>query len=263
MGSKVWCHVPTHAPTLGRQLGTGKEADVFEYGDKAIKLFKPGVPKHAAFREASALGIAEDLRLPSPAVFGVERVGDRWGIVMARAEGPSFGIALAEQPSLRSDLLREMARLQVHIHRQSTANLPSLKGRLATNIRRATPLLGARRQQSMLAELHRMPEEHQLCHGDFHAYNVLGAPGRAIVIDWLVASRGPPAADVCRSYVLMRPSTPAEASAYVSCYCEIADRRREEIFAWLPVIAAARVAEDVPDEVDELLATVDNHITRA
>jgi RIO-like serine/threonine protein kinase len=66
------------APALGRRLGSGKEAEVFELGDAVIKLYKAGVPKRAVFREAAALAQAEALGLPVPSVGGVRQIDGRW-----------------------------------------------------------------------------------------------------------------------------------------------------------------------------------------
>ena len=51
---------------LGKLLGKGKEAEVFQYGDHVLKLYKPAAPKTSAFREAANLAIAERLGLPAP-----------------------------------------------------------------------------------------------------------------------------------------------------------------------------------------------------
>ena len=96
-----------------------------------------------------------------------------------------------------------------------------------------------------------------MCHGDFHPMNILGSPGREMVVDWLDASRGDPAADVCRSYVLIEPSYPELASAYLAIYSELSGMSKERIIRWLPFVAAARLAEGVPHLVDQLMAMAD------
>jgi hypothetical protein len=51
----------------------------------------------------------------------------------------------------------------------------------------------------------------------------------------------------------MRRVLPAIAEAYVVTYAKAAELTPDEIFTWLPVIAAARLAEDVPEENEDLL----------
>src|ERR1700722_15976920 len=96
------------------------------------------------------------------------------------------------------------------------------------------------------------PEGERLCHGDFHPFNILGPPSRPTLIDWLDASSGVPAAGVCRSYILIGHSEPKIASTYVEAYIEVSGETRASIFEWLPIVAAARLAEDVPKEAARL-----------
>lgn len=102
-------------PALGRLLGSGKAAEVFDCGTAVMKLYRSGVPKRSAFGEAAALALVETLGLPVPQVLGVRRVGDRWGVMMTRAEGPSFADVMRAQPEGVPDYLKAMARLAMAI----------------------------------------------------------------------------------------------------------------------------------------------------
>lgn len=239
--------------SLGRLIGSGKDADVFEFGEAAIKLYKPGASKHAAFREAAALAQAEWLGLPVPSVGDVRQIDGRWGLVLARVDGPSFADVMIKRPAEGAAHLRKMVSIQVRIHGCEATFFGSLKARLEANIRRA-PMLREARRRELLEELTRLPDGDKLCHWDFHPWNILGSLSRPSVVDWTSASRGDPAADVCRSYVLIKPSAPDLASSYVAAYAGTARLSSPDIFKWLPVVAAARLAEGVPDEVDDLMA---------
>lgn len=50
---------------IGPLLGVGKEAEVYEFGELALKLYKPGVPKTSAFREAASPGYCGQERVAS------------------------------------------------------------------------------------------------------------------------------------------------------------------------------------------------------
>jgi RIO-like serine/threonine protein kinase len=245
------------SPALGRRLGSGKEAEVFEFGEAVIKLYTAGVPKRAVFREAAALAQAEALGLPVPSVGGVRQIDDRWGLVMGRIDGCSFAEIIVAQPGDKEVLLKEMALLHCRIHACQAVFSGSLKARLEADICRAAALREGQRRR-LLDELAGLPDGDRLCHGDFHPWNVLGLPSRPSVIDWMAASRGAPAADVCRSYVLIRSIAPDLASAYVKAYAQVAGERLEDIFKWLSVVAAARLAESVPDEVSSLMALLES-----
>jgi Phosphotransferase enzyme family len=238
------------APALGRLLGAGKEAEVFAVGGGALKLYRAAA-KRSAFREAANAAVAESLGLPVPEIHGLRCFGDRWGIIMSLAEGPSFAESIRAKPDLTSTYVTEMALLQFRVHGHPGTHFASLKARLAANIRRANGL-DAATQSRLLAKLQALPEGERLCHGDFHPFNILGPPSRPTLIDWLDASSGVPAADVCRSYILIGHSEPKIASTYVEAYIEVSGETRASIFEWLPIVAAARLAEDVPKEAARL-----------
>jgi aminoglycoside phosphotransferase (APT) family kinase protein len=235
---------------IGRLLGSGKEAEVHEYGGLVLKLYRSTASKSAAFREAANLAMLEPLALPAPKVHAVGKYNDRWGLVMDRAPGCCFAdeMTSAAQTSMYLD---EMVRLHRQMHDRSAARLSSLRARLAANIRDAERLDAACRDR-LLVKLEAMPDGDRLCHGDFHPWNILGSPGQAVIVDWLDACHGNPAADVCRTYLLMRHTAPAIANAYVAAYARASGLDPADIFAWLPLIAAARLAEGVAKEEDEL-----------
>jgi len=241
--------------TLGAPLGLGKEAEVFACGALAMKLYKPTVPKRSPFREAAILAMVESLGLTAPIVHGVQQIEGRWGVRMSRVEGPPFAEAMTHQAGTLPALLKRMAQLQLQVHSHPATQFASQKARLAANIRRAS-MLGESRRSVLLAELAQLPEGDCLCHGDFHPHNIMGPLGHEVLIDWLDASRGEPTADVCRSYVLLRPTAPEIASAYVDAYSQVSGKSRDAVMTWLPFVAAARLAEGVP-EVNELMKMAD------
>jgi Ser/Thr protein kinase RdoA (MazF antagonist) len=236
---------------IGRLLAAGNVAEVFEWGDRVLKLYRSKVAKPPAFREAANHAAVEALGLPVPAVWSVQQIDSRWGIVFDRVSGASFAERMRENSSAVSHYLEILARLQARIHTHPALQFASLTGRLATNITR-TKLLDDQRKAILLGRLGQMPEGDRLCHGDFHPINVLGEPTQPMVIDWPDACRGEPAADVCRSYLLLKLHAEEIADPYLGAYCRIADAVRETILDWLPYVAAARLVEDVPGELDRL-----------
>jgi aminoglycoside phosphotransferase (APT) family kinase protein len=243
-------------PELGCLIGSGREAEVFEYDRTVLKLYRSEVPKRSAFREAAILAIVESFEVPAPRALGVRQIRERWGVIMSRVEGTSFADALFARPALMPDYMKEMARLQLAVHRHTATLLSSLKVRLLGNIRKAM-VLGSARQSALLDRMANMPDGDQLCHGDFHPLNILGTPGSASIVDWLDATRGEPAADVCRSYLLIRHLDPAWASTYLDAYAAESGASPDNILGWLPLVAGARLAEDVPSEAEALMAMVD------
>lgn len=235
---------------IGRRLGSGKEAEVFEYEDFALKLYRSVSQKAAAFREASNLSILEQLALPTPRIHAVGEYGGRWGLVMDRARGPSFADRMMSGD--RRLHIEELARLHLLVHRQPGSGLPSLKARLSANIQRAEEL-DRSSQDRLLRQLDALPDGDCLCHGDFHPWNIHGSADDIMILDWLDACSGTPAADVCRSYVLIHHADPMAAAEYVDAYARLSETTAADIMAWLQPVAAARLAERIPAQTDDLL----------
>lgn len=236
---------------IGRQLGSGKEAEVYEYGNFALKLYRPGPAKTAAFREAANLAFLERLALPTPRVHAVGDYDGRWGLVMDRARGPSFAEQM--QSGARKPHIERLARLHLAVHRQPGRGLPSLKARLSANIERTSHLNSTTRER-LLDQLDALSDGNALCHGDFHPWNIHGSANETMILDWLDACSGPAPADVCRTYVLIHHVDPETATDYVEAYARLGGLAVADIMAWLPPVAAARLAEDIPAEIDELLS---------
>ncbi|MBV9585349.1 MAG: aminoglycoside phosphotransferase family protein [Alphaproteobacteria bacterium] len=238
-------------PAKGPLLAAGNVAEVFEWGDRVLKLYKSPAAKPVAFREAAIHAAVEALGLPVPSVWGVERVDERWGIVFDRVSAASFADRMRSAPDAVPDYLDRMARLHIAIHQRAAVSFGSLKLRLASRIEETTRLESARKK-SLLAGLAEMPDGDRLCHGDFHPLNILGDIGNPIIIDWPDACRGDPAADLCRTYVLLALHAADLAVPYLDAYGRRSGVSREAALAWLPYVAAAKLAEEVPGETSGL-----------
>jgi Phosphotransferase enzyme family len=241
--------------TIGRLLAAGNVAEVFEWGSRLVKLYLSSARKPTAFREAAIHAAVEAMALPVPAVWGVLEVGGRWGIVFDRVEERSFAERMREDPSVLPECLETLAWLHARIHGHTARQLGSLKSRLATNIA-GTGLLDEPLKQILLGRLADIPEGDRLCHGDFHPVNVLGQNSLPMVIDWPDACCGDPAADVCRSYLLLKLHAEDIGEPYLGACCNITNVSRASLLDWLPYVAAARLAEDVPDDRERLLEIV-------
>lgn len=241
------------SPTIGPLLGSGNVAEVFEYGPHVLKLYKSPNARATAFAEAAVTAIVGSHGLPVPEIVAAGNYDGRWGLVMGRAPDGRLADHAEANPSTMRVALQEMVRLHLLIHSKTEIRLPRLKPRLADRIALA-PGLDAALRGKLLADLAHLPDGAKLCHGDFHPYNIMGAPGATMIVDWPDATSGPPQADVCRSYLLMHQAVPALASAYLDGYLAQSDFTKAEVLAWLPVLAAARLAEGIAAEEQSLLA---------
>ena len=224
-------------------------AEIYVFGTHALKLYRSPDAKAQAFGEAATLAIVGSHGLSVPTVHEVGLYNGRWGLVMDLAPGAPLADAARDEAE---SVMAEMLQLHQQLHAVSETRLRPLKPRLAANISRAPGLDGEMRGR-LMSRLSALPDGDRICHGDFHPLNVVGAPGNAMVIDWPDATSGAPAADVCRTYLLLLPRVGAHAAAYVSRYSQASGLAEAEIMAWLPVVAAARLSEDIADETENLL----------
>lgn len=231
---------------IGPLLGAGKEAEIYAYGEHVLKLYQRPEQRSVAFGEAAILAIVARHGLPSPAVFEAGLYDGRWGLVMARAQGEPLGKLAAADPSLIPAALAAMVRLHVAVHACIESDLAALKPRLANRIARVSGLEAHR--DTLLATLAALPDGNRLCHGDFHPLNLMGPPEALTIVDWPDATSGPPAADACRTYLLLLPHLPELANRYLASYATASGIAETAILAWLPVLAAARLCENVPNE---------------
>ncbi len=237
---------------IGPLIGSGKVAETFEYGSDALKLYRNPEARSTAFAEAAILAIVGDHGLPVPQAIGAGHFAGRWGLVMSRASGRPLAELALSDAALVPAVLDAMVALHLRVHRQTELRLHPLKLRLADRLA-AAPRLGDGLRRRLLALFATLPDGNRLCHGDFHPFNLIGSPADATIVDWPDATAGPPAADACRSYLLMLQGGAQFAEPYLERYAAASGLARGDILAWLPVLAAARLCENVPEEEDRLL----------
>lgn len=239
-------------PEIGPLLGAGKVAEAFAYGDYVLKLYRDPSARSTAFAEAAVLAIVADHGLPTPQVLEAGQYRGRWGLVMSRAPGKPLATLALEQPELAPAALDAMVALHLRVHAETEHRLHPLVLRVADRLSAATQLDDSLRRR-LLGLLATLPDGNRLCHGDFHPFNLIGTPEAALIVDWPDATSGPPTADACRSYLLMLQGAPQFADPYLDRYAAASGLAREDILAWLPILAAARLCENVPNEEARLL----------
>ena len=233
-------------PAIGPLLGAGKEAEAFEYGAHVLKLYRAGRGRAIAFAEAAILAIVGDHPLPALAIYEAGQFDGRWGLVMGRAAGPSLAEQGTADPARLPALLAAMVDLHLAVHACTEQRLSPLKRRLADRIGRAPG--SEPHRDLLLARLAALPDGDRICHGDFHPLNLIGPPDALTIVDWPDATSGPPAADACRTHLLLLSRAPDLAAAYLASYAARSGIPEAAILAWQPILAAARLCENVPEE---------------
>lgn len=157
-------------------IGTGRSADVFEHGPHEV-LRRYREPRDTA-REVAAMEHARAGGYPVPAA----RALNDTDIVMERAEGPTMLVDMMRNPWRMKRHAVTLAMLLDQLHAITAPDwLPSPLGA-------GTALL----------------------HLDLHPENVILTQRGPTVIDWPNAARGPAAADVAHTWVVLACSLPPE-----------------------------------------------------
>lgn len=163
---------------MSELVGRGRSADVFEHGEGRV-LRRYRTPRNTRL-EVAAMEHARAHGFPAPAARAVSDTD----IVMDRVTGPT----------MLADLTRRPWRIMRHA--DSLAALHHRLQRIAAPSWLETPL----------------GEGDALLHLDLHPENVLLSPSGPVVIDWPNAARGPGAADVAHTWIVLACSLPPEGA---------------------------------------------------
>jgi Ser/Thr protein kinase RdoA (MazF antagonist) len=251
-------------------LGAGREAEIFAWEDgRVLRLARDPSADAMIEREVSALAAAQQAGAHVPRVYERVTVDGRPGVVLDRIDGLDLLGSLAGRPWTVRAVGKTLGVEHAGLHRVAApAGLPDLHDELRHRL--GSPLVPAGVRQRALARLEALPAGDRLLHGDFHPANLLRSTSGYVVIDWTNGMSGDPAADVARTILLTGGGKLADGTAlvvrviapaarrsllasYLGAYAREAALDRGLVDRWLPVWAAARLAEDIEAEREFLL----------
>ncbi|GAA0134880.1 aminoglycoside phosphotransferase family protein [Paenibacillus sp. YSY-4.3] len=248
------------------QLGQGRTADIFVADDnKVLKLYKKGFPIEAIHEEYLVSQYVHDLGLKVPRPFEMIEKEGRQGIIFERVPGIPLLHLMTQRPLRIKRFSRTLAALHHHVHSHSAADLSRNHKEILSNNIKSTPFLTDAEKSKIIHHLQSLPEDRQLCHGDYHPDNVLVTDqNNSCVIDWMTGMAGHPLGDLARSVILLTYGTLPEGTPktkgllinffrkrikneYVRQYLKLANKDFAEVDPWILPVAAARLADWVPD----------------
>ena len=264
--------VRTMAATLSTPIAQGRTAEVYLWDNGHIlKLYRDWWPSSAVEDEARIARAVHQSGIPCPAAGEIIELNGRRGLIYERVEGVSMLREMNAHPWTIFQHARSLADLHVKIHNQSIAGLPSYKDHLWYDISKGEHLTEDLRKK-LLDRLKALPDGKQLCHGDYHPGNVVITKEGPIVIDWLTACSGSPWMDVARTSMILKVGVKAAGKqvssivrilillfyrTYLNRYRGLLPDTHHELNRWLPVIAAARLNENIVPEREALIQMIE------
>jgi uncharacterized protein (TIGR02172 family) len=257
--------------TLSTPIAQGRTSEVYLWNDHhVLKLYREWCPPHWIEEEARIARAVYAAGIPSPAAEEIIEVDGRGGLIYERLEGISMLQDMNARPWTILKHARSLADLHVQINKISITGLPSYKDGMQYAITQAPHLTKALRNKA-LTLLDALPDGRQLCHGDYHPGNVILTKDGPIVIDWMTARMGNPWADVARTSMILSIGVKSAGKqvrpliqmaillyhrAYLNRYRSFVPDPSNELKRWAPVIAAARLNEDIQPEWEALIQMI-------
>jgi tRNA A-37 threonylcarbamoyl transferase component Bud32 len=254
---------------LGPPIATGATADIHDWRTgQVLKVYHREIPRAVAVREARITRALYAAGVRVPAVGELVEVNGRLALPMEKVSGPPLASRLVD-PESGARAGHIAAELHVAMHALSEESLPAMRAQF-TRVIEAGPLSNERKER-VLRAMETLPDGDRICHGDFHASNILVAETGPVVIDCVVAHRGNPRADAAQTCVAMtewlyfgRPDGFGQAVArfiesYEHRYFQLCPEGRDELPAWKPIVAAVRLSFPHAATSDEPLLRMVEH----
>ena len=242
---------------LDNPFAFGNTANLYLYDDKIIKVFKKHLPPSEFLDEAKKQEYAYSLGLHVPKILEVTDIHGQQAIIMEYVIGKTVGELLINNLDRAENYINICVNVQKNIHAVEidTELLEPMSKKLLRQIERVDHL-NQTQKNTLLNRLDKMTYKPRLCHGDFHPFNLIMSDDKVYIIDWVDSSSGDIRADVYRTYLLFSQKSVDLADMYLAMYCKNTDLSRDEIFQWAPIIAAARLSENVSSESNKRLMEI-------
>lgn len=227
---------------------------VYRDGANTIKVFDKGFSKAEVLNEAIINARVEelgDINIPTVTEVAVEADG-RWAITKDFIDGNTLQQLMDENPEQLDEYMEQFVELQLLIHSKNCPLLNRLKDKMFRQISEIAELNPSRRYD-LLTRLDGMPKHTKLCHGDYQPSNIIVAEdGRLYVLDWVHATQGNASADVARTYLLFCLENQEKADKYMNLFCQKTRTDKRYVQQWLPLVAAAQLTKQRPEETELL-----------
>lgn len=243
---------------LGNPIARGNTAKIYLSDNKIVKVYNDFLPDTESINEANKQKYAYSCGLPVPKILEVTKINGEQAIIMEYVNGETLGDLMLKDKEQAEYYMNISVDMQLEIHSIIPDAIEPMYDKLNRQIETVNKL-DKRQKSYLLKKLESFTYENRLCHGDFHLFNLIMTDNQVVVIDWVDSSAGDIRADIYRTYLLYSQFSSELADMYLRLYCEKSGLLRSEVFQWAPIIAGARLSENVSSENSERLMEIINH----
>lgn len=244
---------------LNNPIMERKTKTVYKDGDKTVKLFVENYSKANILNEAlNQARVEEGTDLNIPKLIAVTKIENRWALISEHIEGTPLDKLMEQNLDREDEYLNKFIDIQLEILSKNVALLNPMKDKYRRLINKTEGLTDNARYE-LQQRLDGMKDHTKVCHGDYNPSNVIiKEDGTAYVIDWAHVTQGNASADVARTYLIFRlEGKESLADKYLNLFSEKSGINKATIQRWIPIVAAAQKAKQIPEEQDFLNNWID------
>jgi len=201
--------------TLGKPFAIGRSAELYLLEEhKILKLFFPDAKESEIDLEIKNTMEANRKSVSGMRCFGKAKVDQRFGIIFDKVDGISLTKLPDQNPLELFRIARTLARLHYGIHQIHSDQYKDIKEILySCLISDPLSFLNSIEKEKVKSYISLLPLGNSILHLDFHPENVIVDGKEEVIIDWMTAAKGNPAADVAFTVLLFTdaelwPGTP-------------------------------------------------------
>lgn len=242
-----------------QRIGQGNTAEILLYKPGTVlKLFRDQFPESGVLKEWRVTRAVQTVYSRMPKALRLVSCGERSGILYELAEGQDLFRMISSEPFLLFSTGKKLAEIHTEIHGKTISGILTVKEKLLQEIGWVNDLSDDEKRK-ITDRLLLLPDGDRLCHFDFHPGNIMVSGGKLLVLDWLTACSGEPAADIARTCLLLKYGEVRNGdrlSRLILSITKVCIRRsymrnirrlsgitRDEIRRWILPAAAARLSE--------------------
>lgn len=221
---------------------------LYKNENKILKIFNKGYSKEDVFLESYISSKVEALNINIPSLEKVfQNENGQWTFVYPDFYDKTLFDYIEENPDNIDEYLSLLVDIQTSIHTRKCPNIPIQKEKFIDYINIAD--LDKYMKIDLIDMLNSSPKHKKLCHGNLTPHNIIIGPDKEVYItDWNHTTQGNASADVARTYLWLLVNMPQYAEMYLKKFCEKTNTSSKYVHNWIPIVAAARLAKNNPNE---------------